>query len=116
MEIHATNARGQSICGRGSGSKSDDLSAAPLVSAHSEPTPSREEIERASERRYQDGPALAAAWREHVTTNRPEFLRELRESIRLLRNGTRSQIAAFASRNVPARAAAAIAHRNRSLS
>jgi hypothetical protein len=105
MRIEATDQRREATCASGDGGSS----ATEDTTATTAPTAS--DVKRAARRRYQDGPALATAWRKHVTQNRTEFRRELREAARLLRDGTRADIAAFASRNAPARAAAALARR-----
>lgn len=55
----------------------------------------------------QPGEIIARAWREYVQNHRAEFAADLEEAARRLRDGTLDDLAAFASRNVDERAAAA---------
>jgi hypothetical protein len=60
-------------------------------------------------RGQQPGYLIAEAWQEYLSNHRTEFAADLEEAARLLRDGTLEQLAAFTSRNVDARAAAAAA-------
>lgn len=68
----------------------------------------RETKRIASIRGQQQGDLLAAAWREYLQNNREAFAADLEEAARVLRDGTLEDVAAFASRNVSARAEAAV--------
>jgi acyl-CoA reductase-like NAD-dependent aldehyde dehydrogenase len=52
----------------------------------------------------QPGELIARAWREYVTNHRDEFVADLEEAARLLRDGSLDDMTAFASRNARARA------------
>lgn len=53
------------------------------------------------------GDVIAAAWAEYIENHREQFARDLEEAAKLLRDGTSEDLAAFASRDVKARARAA---------
>lgn len=59
-------------------------------------------------RGQQPGDLIAEAWREYLSKNKDHFAADLEEAARLLRNGTTEDVAAFASRNVRARAERAV--------
>jgi hypothetical protein len=66
-----------------------------------------EAMELAALRRQQSGHLIADAWREYMANHREEFAADLEKAAALLRDGTLEELAAFASRNVEARASAA---------
>ena len=49
------------------------------------------------------------AWREYLERHKGQFAADLEQAARILRDGTTSELAEFASRNAPARAEAAAA-------
>lgn len=63
----------------------------------------------AAMRGQQQGDLLATAWREYLERHKDQFAADLEQAARILRDGTTSELAEFASRNAPARAKAAAA-------
>lgn len=67
-----------------------------------------EAVQLAALRRQQPGQLLAEAWRDYMEKHREQFAADLEQAAKVLRDGTLQSTSAFASRNVQARAKAAV--------
>lgn len=66
----------------------------------------QEAVQIAALRRQQPAQVLAEAWNEYMQTHREQFAADLEKAATLMRDGNLEDLAAFASRNVEARARA----------